>query len=243
MSSQHPATNNLADESAAVAAVAATLVRPHDVLGVVVDILTAAAHTAGAAAGGLILRRLGQDRLQLLAATSHRAEELELYQTQHEQGPCFDAVETGEHVTAGSTADIETRWPHIATAFQRAGFEAVHAVPLSWHGDVIGALNLFFTLDHAPTGAPLQVFADLAALAIVHAAPITTTQILTRTRSALDERTVLEQAKGVLAQQGGLPMDAAYQLLLDTARQRGEQLTATSAHLVAQAGTRNPAAG
>ena len=223
----------------AVAEMAAALVQPYDVIGTVVDILTAAAHTAGAAAGGLILRRLGQDRLQLLAATSHRAEELELYQTQHEQGPCFDAVETGEPVTADSAADIQSRWPHIAAAFQRAGFDAVHAVPMSWHGDVIGALNLFFTPDNVPTGAPVQVFADIGALAIVHAAPVTATQVLTRTRSALDERTVIEQAKGVLAQQGNLPMDAAYQLLLDTAHDRQQLLSAAAVGIVEQATTRD----
>src|ERR1700712_4034770 len=152
-----PATTNSA---AAVAAAAAALVRPYDVIGTAVGILTGAAHTAGATAGGLILRRLGQDRLQLLAATSHRAEELELYQVQHDQGPCFDAVETGEQITADHPAEIARRWPAVADAFNRAGIRAVHAVPLSWHGDVIGALNLFFTAAQQPTGADLQVFAD-----------------------------------------------------------------------------------
>jgi hypothetical protein len=236
MSTSRPVNDTLADESAAVAAVAAALVQPYDVIGVIVDILTAAAHTTGATAGGLILRRLAQDRLQLLAATSHRAEELELYQAQHEQGPCFDAVETGEHITATSASEMARRWPMVADAFHRAGVEGVHAVPLSWNGEVIGALNLFFAAGHTSTGRSLQVFADLATLSIVHASPVSPTQVLGRTRSALDERTVLEQAKGVLAQQKGLGMDAAYDLLLHTAQQGNELLAAAAARLVDEAG-------
>ena len=160
-------------------------------------------------------------------------------QAQHQQGPCFDAVETGEAVTAAGAADIDDRWPTIAEAFRRAGFDAVHAVPVRWHGDAIGALNLFFPAGRAWSGQPMQVFADLAALAIVHAAPVTTTQILSRTRTALDERTIIEQAKGVLAQQQQQPMDAAYQQLLDTARQRGELLALTAQQLITQAATRS----
>ena len=238
MSIRRPANGTLADEAAAIAAVAAALVQPYDVIGVIVNILTAAAHTTGATGGGLILRRPGQDRLELLAATSHRAEDLELYQAQQQQGPCFDAVETGEQITAVGESEIAHRWPVVADAFHRAGVEGVHAVPLSWNGEVIGALNLFFAAGHTSTGTSLQVFADLATLAIVHASPVSPTQVLGRTRSALDERTILEQAKGVLAQQHGVSMDAAYDLLLRTAHQSSELLAVAAARLVAEAAQR-----
>ncbi len=115
-----------------------------------------------------------------------------------------------------------------------------NAVPLPWRGDVIGALNLLFAAKASPTHADVQVFADLATVAIMHAAPLTAPQVLARTRSALDERTIIEQAKGVLAQQHHLAMDAAYELMLATARDRGELLTVTAAALVRRASTRLP---
>src|ERR1700712_1126173 len=133
------------DPVRALSEVAAALVQPHDVVGTAIRLLQAATETSGAVAAGLIMRRLGQDRLQLLAATSHRAEELEVYQAQQEQGPCFDAVNTGKTVRADTSDEITDRWPITATAFDRAGYCAVQAVPLRWHDDVIGALNLFWT--------------------------------------------------------------------------------------------------
>ena len=221
----------------AVAEAAAVLVGPHDIVGATIRLLIAAADSVGAAGAGLIIRRLGQDRLQLLAATSHRAEELELYQAQQGQGPCFDTVETGRPVTAIGAQEISDRWPAMAAGFERAGFVAVQTHPLRWHDDTIGALNLFWAADRAPgAGSELGgVFADLATLTIIHSDPVTTTDVLARTRTALDERTVIEQAKGVLADQQDLSMDGAYRALLDLAAQRGRQIGDVAAAIVARA--------
>ena len=51
MNTQRPATDISADQYAPVAAVTAALVRPHDVIGTAVAILTSAADTVGASAG------------------------------------------------------------------------------------------------------------------------------------------------------------------------------------------------
>ena len=230
----------------AIDAVTAALVQPRDVVGSTIGLLLAAVDAAGATAAGLIIRRLGQDRLQLLAATSHRAEELEVYQAQHDQGPCFDAVETGEIVRAASAAEIADRWPEAAAAFGRAGYRSVQAIPLHWHDDVIGALNLFWTHDEAAVDWPFgTVFANLATLTVVHSDPVTAGQVLDRTRSALNERTVVERAKGVLAQENDLTMDGAYTQLLELAARNGQLITAAAAVIVgqAQSGPIAPAAG
>src|ERR1700712_1095266 len=138
------------DPVRALSEVAAALVQPHDVVGTAIRLLQAATETSGAVAAGLIMRRLGQDRLQLLAATTHRAGGLEGFQAQHQQGRGFDAVESGEEVRARGMAEITARWPDVAVAFSRAGYSAVHALPLRWHRDVIGALNLFWSGENNP---------------------------------------------------------------------------------------------
>ena len=221
----------------AVGAAAAALVRPRDVVGTTIRLLAAAAGSVGAAGAGLVMRRLGQDDLQLLAATSHRTEEFELYQAQQAQGPCFDAVETGQIIDAAGR-QIGDRWPQVAGAFQRAGYTAVQAVPLRWHRDVIGALNFFWADEQGAATADPQLgelFADLATLTIIHSDPVTATQILQRTGSALDERTVIEQAKGVLAEQQHLSMDAAYLQLLEIASGRDQLIGAAAAEIVDRA--------
>ncbi len=228
----------------AIGSVTAALVQPADVVGTTVRLLQAAADTAGASAAGLVMRQLGQDRLQLLAATSHRAEELEVYQSQHGHGPCVDAVETGYTVRADSGEEIADRWPAVAAAFNRAGYRAVQAVPLRWHDDVIGALAMFWTDVAAPGAWTLgEIFANLATLTVIHSDSVSVGQVLDRTRSALNGRTIIEQAKGVLAQGKNLTMDAAYDTLLEQAARNGQLITATAAEIVGEAQARPPDPG
>jgi hypothetical protein len=223
-----------------LAGTAATLVKPHDVLGTVTRLLIAATEATGAAAAGLILRRLGQDHLELLAATSHRAEELELYQVQSEHGPCFDAVEAARPSSATSAEEIARRWPEVAGPFAKAGYRSAYASPLIWQGDAIGALNLFWTREEQqPDEAALllQAFTDMCTLTIVHGGDIPISVVLQRVRAALNERTVIEQAKGVLAQQRRLTPDAAFTALLDLAVEADEPVTRTAATIVSVAAT------
>src|ERR1700712_1013993 len=155
--------------------VAAALVKPYDVIGTATRLLSVAADSAGAAAAGLIMRRLGEAHLELLAATSHRAEELEVYQVQNDDGPCSEAVETGNAVVVSGADEMARRWPSAAQAFRRAGYVAVQAIPLRWYDEVIGALNLFWLpeLADGPGRSELgSVFADMATLAIIHSGAV-----------------------------------------------------------------------
>jgi AmiR/NasT family two-component response regulator len=78
----------------------------------------------------------------------------------------------------------------------------------------------------------VQAFADVAAIAIIHA-DLPPVQDLARiTRRALDARTVLEQAKGVIADQTGLDMAASFDHLRALADQRGQPLETVVRDLV-----------
>lgn len=72
-----------------------------------------------------------------LTSTSHRAEELELYQLQIDQGPCLESVHTDRHVFATRLDDVRARCPALEELFRRAGFVGVHAAPPHWHGHAI----------------------------------------------------------------------------------------------------------
>ncbi|SDO73056.1 ANTAR domain-containing protein [Nakamurella panacisegetis] len=222
----------------AIARTTAALVRSYDVIGVIGQMLAAESRALDADAAGVTMRRPGSRVLELLAATSHRAEELELYQAQQLQGPCYDAVEFGVRVTCTDLAEIRARWPQAAPAFERAGIGCVHATPLRWHGHVIGALNLFW-VSEPPASIRLDsaasAFADLATLAIVHSGSITGEEVVDRTRSALDSRTVIEQAKGVLAASQGMTMETAYLALVDMAEDEGMPLSAVATSIVENA--------
>jgi ANTAR domain/GAF domain len=225
----------------ALALAAAAMVDEHDVIGTLTELLRGSADALGAAAAGLVVREDEPGRLEFLTATSHRVEELELYQLQVDSGPCLDCVRTDDHVFATRLEDVASRWPQLQEAFHRAGFVGVHAAPLHWHGRAIGALNYFWT-DDGELGEEAvrlaQTFADVATMAIVNSGFVPVAQVLRRTRAALRERAIIEQAKGVLAYQERLDMAAAFDRLLEMADDHGHDLRVTAADVVRRASHR-----
>ena len=139
----------------------------------------------------------------------------------------------------GDGAAIVQRWPAVAKYFERAGFTGAHATPLIWQGDTIGALNLFWA-DEEPNpdvGKLVQAFTDMATLAIVHGNEVPVGLVLQRIRGALGERTVVEQAKGVLAHERNLSQAEAFNVLMEIAAAADEPLTLSATRIVERAAT------
>jgi GAF domain-containing protein len=202
------------------------LVSEDDPITVVTYGLEEARVSVAADAGGVLVVT-ASGGLETLTATSHRAADLEAYQTGSQAGPCVESVRQGEPVTVHSPADAEARWPGFGDKMEAAGYERGYAVPMRWHGEGIGGLNLFWRgageLEEADE-INLQTFADILTLAVVHVSPVSMTEALDRLRAALTARSAIEQAKGVLAYQRDLDMEAAYDALLELARTRGTSL-------------------
>lgn len=225
-----------ARHDAIFAAAAAALVTSEDTLGIITGLLVDASDALGAAGAGLVL--VGRDGgLELLAAISHRAEELQLFQLQVQTGPCVDAVRQGTAVAAATADAIVTRWPALAAAFRSAGFGALHATPMRWHGQTLGAVNLFWHTSHdvAQDRVLIQAYTDIATVVIVHAEPVTVAELAQRTQDALASRRVIEQAKGVLAYRHRVSMQAAYAQILRIAGACGNSLSDTAAHIIDEA--------
>jgi transcriptional regulator with GAF, ATPase, and Fis domain len=167
-------------------------------------------------------------RLQLMAASDERAEMLELYQVQANQGPCQDCFRQGQPVIDADLATADKIWPHFAPRAVAAGFRSVHAFPLRLRQTVIGALNLFG--NEVGTMAPadarvIQALADIATIGILQERTIRRGEVLTeQLQAALNSRVVIEQAKGVLAQSHGVTTDEAFDLLRDYARSHQQRL-------------------
>jgi hypothetical protein len=222
----------------ALSAAAAAMVDDHDVIGTLTELLRGGAEALGAAAAGLVVKDSDGGGLEFLTSTSHRAEELELYQLQVDMGPCLDSVRTDQHVFAPRLDDVRSRWPALEEPFRRAGFVGVHAAPLHWHGKPIGALNLFWADDGdlSHEGISLaQTFADVATMAIVNSGRVPVAHVLRRTRAALRQRAIIEQAKGVLAYRADLDMASAFDRLVALAGHNGHDLGRTAAEVVRSA--------
>jgi GAF domain-containing protein len=154
---------------------------------------------------------------------------VEVFAAQTEQGPCWDCVHTGVAVTSADLATATDRWPRFTTIAVNAGFQAACAVPMRLREDVIGALTLLNTGPVAISESSIalgQALADVATIGILQQRAVRHDEILAeQLQAALHHRTVIEQAKGVLAEVGGLDMNQAYLVLRGYARAHRRRLS------------------
>jgi hypothetical protein len=188
-----------------------------------------------AGAGVLVVSRPGV--MDLLAATSHQAAELELFQLQAEEGPCHECITRGVRVSARGAEQIRGRWGVVGDAIVAAGFDAVHAFPISWNGVTLGGLNAFGRSPDSDRPDPVlaQTFADLIGMLLMRRLDLDVEEISSRLREVLEGRAVIEQAKGLLAYQRRIPVAEAYEELLDLAEREGRTLSETAAALLGAA--------
>ena len=209
---------------AAFAAANAAMVKGVDGASTVHVLLTDCVGLLGADAAGVLVTV--DHGLELLAATSHSAIELELHQAHVVEGPCVEVIEGGVRVVA--TAGEVDRWPGFGRAMSATGFGTVLATPMRWHDRVLGGLNVFWSASRslAPDQLELaQAFADIATLALMQSPVTDDAELVTQQlRTALEGRVVIERAKGVLAQTDDLAMDTAFARLIEVSEQTGRPL-------------------
>ena len=197
------------------------LVHEQDPVGVITAGLLEACNSVDADAGGVLVMT-ENDHLEVLAATSHRAGDLEAYQATAEDGPCVESMREVKAVSINTPAEADARWPGFGDRMRDAGYECAYAVPMRWQGVSIGGLNMFFkdASSEPVDGVLLQTFADILTLAAVHVRPLSIDDASKRLQQALEARGGIEQAKGVIAWQHDLDMVEAYAALLLLADQR-----------------------
>jgi len=194
-----------------------TLVDEYDVIEVL-DRLVAHSVALLAADAAAIMLVEPRGRLRTVASSNEESDWTELMQIQADQGPCVDCVRTGQPVTVTDLDDAVGRWPELTVALAGKGsFRSVHALPLRLRGQAIGGLNLFHTRPGPLPEADLrlgQALADIATIGILQERAIRHGEVVTeQLQTALNSRVVIEQAKGVLAQQGTLTMETAFDRL------------------------------
>lgn len=187
------------------------------------------------AAGILLLSPAGE--LEVIVSTDERGEFVGLMQLRAGEGPCVEAVVTGQVVSVEDLRDITDRWPAFAADARRSRFASLHAIPMRLRSSVIGSLNLFRDRVgelNAPDATAAQALSDIATIGILqHRLVEESTVAQAQLQRALDSRVVIEQAKGYLAQRRGIEPDEAFALLRRHARSSRTQLGAVAADIIA----------
>jgi hypothetical protein len=217
-----------------LAAAVSTLVQRGDLTDTVARLIAGCQDALAAQAVGVLLRD-AQGKLDLLGATSHRITELELFQIQQDNGPCLEAIECADQSAVAGAAAIIDRWPVVGARIVESGFLTVQAHPLIWNGTVLGAMNVFYRSDREPSDEQRQLgqaFADMLCILVVQTVELSAVELSERVQRALHGRTIVEQAKGVLAYRGGIDMAQAYDVLVHTAAAHGRTITEYATGLV-----------
>ena len=224
----------------AVVSLVDSLLDDFDVVDLLTELTERCAELLDVAAAGLLLADpLG--RLHLLAATSEKTRDLELFQLQADEGPCVDCYASGLPVSVADLAAASPRWPRFVPAAVDAGFASVHAVPMRAAGIVLGALGLFGTHSGELNDADLlvgQSLAHIACVAILQEHAPSASAVLPRLRTALAARLVVEQAKGFLRERLDVSVEDAFTLLRRYARSHDDHLTDVSRRLIAEPDSR-----
>ena len=217
-------------------ALADTLVHDFDVNDLFDRLTAACVDLLKAATAGLMLAD-ARGSLQLVASSSDAMRELELFEMRHGEGPCLDSFSSGEAIALQLLDPVALqRWPKFTPEAVAQSFTGVQALPMRLRGNTIGALNVFHANGHQVSRSDTsvaQALADVATIAILQRRALSTSENLAeQLQAALNDRIVIEQAKGLLAERGDLNVSEAFTLLRDYCRANRLPLTPTARQLV-----------
>jgi GAF domain-containing protein len=175
--------------------------------------------------------------LRFVTAVSQASGELERNQEEEQAGPCRDAYDTGEVVRVTDVRAESARWPEFSATAERLSVAGVAGIPMRLADQIIGALNLYSGEPREWSDediAVAKVLADVATSYVVNASKLRQQEQLSeQLQHALESRVVIEQAKGITAQQNAVTIDHAYQRMRTHARNNNASLRVVAEAIVA----------
>ena len=169
-------------------------------------------------------------RQRFVTAAVEAIATLERVQESYQKGPCIDAVASAAPVAVADIAEGEAsrRWPEYTVAAKAAGIQAVAGIPMLAEGTAIGAVNLYDSQPRDWSSEDLRVASIFASIATGYLAHASTARQQQRTaeqlEQALNTRLIIEQAKGVLANQREITVDEAFERLRSYAREHNARI-------------------
>lgn len=179
---------------------------------------------------------LSQDgHVLTVASADELAVELDEQQYERDEGPCLQALYTGEVVESVDLA-VEDRWDGYPAVAVGHGIRSVLSTPLIVDGKPVGALNLYAGAPDAFTDTDRRLallLAGQAAIAVTaalrHYDEVTLSDHL---RTALSSRSVIDQAIGIVMGQRRCTPDEAFATLRLVSQRRNIKLRVVAAELI-----------
>jgi GAF domain-containing protein len=194
--------------------VARKLLAEHDLDSILREILAVALAEVGACEGAgidLIEKRV----VRPIASSSDMAQRIARIQNEVGEGPCLSAIR--EHETF-RTDDLEAdpRWPKFAVrASAETNVRSILGFRLFAEEDTMGALNLYSSRTAAFDDKAVAIGSILAAHAAIAMSSARERDYM---HTALENRDVIGQAKGILMSRDGIDADAAFEVLREASQ-------------------------
>ncbi|WP_432511431.1 GAF and ANTAR domain-containing protein [Kineococcus sp. SYSU DK001] len=206
--------------AAALAALARDLQREKAPVGVMQQVLDAAVAMVDGAGGGSISLVRGRRRIWSAAVTDDVARRVDAAQEDAGQGPCLDAM-TAEPVVRTDDLGADPRWPALAAPARQLGVRSVLCFHLFVHGNTLGGLNL---LSREPAAFDAESEAVGSMIAAHAAVALADAQQFDDLRTALGNRDLIGQAKGILMERFKVDADQAFAVLTRISQDRNVKL-------------------
>lgn len=177
--------------------------------------------------------------VQTWAATAILVQEIDTAQYEElNEGPCITCMETRRPTVSGSLGS-DSRWPHFGGRAARMHVHSALSLPLIVGEQVIGSINAYAKKRDAFADHAVQLasqFARPAAISVYNAQLLASAQERTaRLQRALDSRSVIDQAIGIVRSRSGGSADEAFDRLAQISQNENIKLHAVAERLVEEA--------
>jgi GAF domain-containing protein len=187
----------------------------------------------GADGAGLTL--IEADRVDTMIASTDFVREVDAIQYGIGEGPCITAAAEGRTVSSGSLGGT-TLWPRFGPRVGRMGVHSVLSLPLRVGVDVFGAMNIYAHAKDAFDERAVQLgelFAVPAAISVLNARELAQARRLAvHLQAALTNRTVIDQALGILMSRSGYSDTEAFGRLRAMSQAENKKLAAVAQTVV-----------
>lgn len=175
-------------------------------------------------ADGVGVLLLEEQELRVATANSEVGDSVEAMEVELQEGPCVECVRVGHPVLVNDLAAAADRYPTFVPRALEAGAGAIHALPLTGRGELVGSLDIISLRPVELTEIQLSTARMLADVAVSYIFAVRlheeTSDLAGQLQTALDARVVIEQAKGMLAERHDEPLAAAFDRLRRHARSK-----------------------
>lgn len=216
----------------AIAPAAAARSIADGLLGASLRLAAAYAQNAIAGADGASVALIRRGRLATIAASDETIAQMDRNQYATGEGPCMSAASNGQmfHVAEVSA---DPRWPNFLRRAEADGIGSILSAPLLVESHPVGSLNVYARAVRAFDRDDQSTAAAIASQAAVVAAESQDDATDARLADALESRSIIAQAQGVLMARYGVSSETAFAAMCRSSRSAGVPIKRRAAHIVA----------